>query len=245
MGALFKIDFILARRMWMALMMSIFIPVLFFLLFSSIGIDVISDPIIKAKAIRNYLLTMTSFSMSGFGLFTLPMMLREDRNNNWKKFIKHSPLSMNQYYFSKMIQVLILFLFAIVVNFVVGIFIKHVEMSVQEWIGVACLLLFSGVFFIACGFIISQIKYATLATVIGNILYFVLAILGGSWMPVHLFPEWMQKIAEFTPTYHINQLLTEFVRNNQISFDHILVIVIYTSLLICATLFIQKRSEVK
>lgn len=37
-----------------------------------------------------YMLTMTGFSMSSFGLFTFPYMLQEDRIEHWLTYIEHS-----------------------------------------------------------------------------------------------------------------------------------------------------------
>lgn len=244
MKALLKIDFILTRRMWTAMLLSILLPLGYFLLFSSIGMSGIPDPEIKARAIQNYLLTMTSFSISGFGFFTVNTMLRTDRHNNWQTLIQHSPVSMSKYYLSKAIQISFLFVVAITVNFLIGGSIQHVELDALTWLGSGALIIGSGIFFVVCGVLLSLIVQETLASVMANVLYFLLAIFGGSWVPVDLFPDWMKKISEFTPTYHINQLITTYAQKQEIILSHAGVVILYTVGGVCAILFIQKRKEV-
>ncbi len=93
-----------------------------FLIFSStVRFD---DAAMQKAFIQSYMLTMTGFSMSGFALFTFPMMLAEDRKNSWLTFIQHSPLPIWHYYLSKLVRVLLCFVSSIAVVFAVGGLVK-------------------------------------------------------------------------------------------------------------------------
>lgn len=246
MKAILKMDFILTKRNVVAMVMSIFIPVLFFLLFSTLSIErAVADEAIKTVALRNYLFSMTAFSMSGFGFFTLPFMLNTEKQSNWFKMISHSPLPIWKYYVSKLVRVSGLFLLAIILNFAVGITVKKIDLPLETWLMSGLLLLACGVFFIAFGLLISLIQSEQLITVIGNLLYFVLAIFGGSWMPVSMFPEWMQSISYVTPTYHINHLISNYVNIGDVHINSVLIVSGYTIIILLATLIIKKRIEVK
>ncbi|MFX3972865.1 ABC transporter permease, partial [Streptococcus suis] len=78
-------------------------PVIFFLIFSSsVRFD---DAAMQKAFMQSFMLTMTGFSMSGFALFTFPMMLAEDRKNSCLTFIQHSTLPIWHYYLSKLVRV--------------------------------------------------------------------------------------------------------------------------------------------
>lgn len=182
MKALLQVESIKLSRSLGVFLLSIGMPVVFFLIFSS---TVQFDDVAMQKAfIQSYMLTMTGFSMSGFALFTFPTMLAEDRKNSWLTFIQHSPLPIWHYYLSKLVRVLLCFVSSNVIVFAVGGLVKGVEMTAQEWVISALLLLVTSIVFLAIGLLLVQIQSEQTMSVVANLLYFVLAIMGGSWMPV-------------------------------------------------------------
>ena len=208
MKALLKIEWIKTWRSWPVFIMGIGIPVGFFLLFSSI----FSAPTPEAQKefLLSYMLTMTGFSMSSFGLFTFPYMLQEDRIEHWLTYIEHSKVSIAAYYLSKIFRVLLNFMVAIIVTFCVGAFFRDVEMPFFRWVGSGALLLLSGLLFLAFGLLIAQIKSQQFMSLVANIIYLVLPIVSGSWVPISMFPKWVQSISEWTPVYHVNELVVNF-----------------------------------
>ena len=80
MKALLKIEWIKTWRSWPVFIMSIGMPVGFFLLYS--GMEMGPDPEPQKAFILSYMLTLTGFSMSSFGFFTFPYMLREDQTEH-------------------------------------------------------------------------------------------------------------------------------------------------------------------
>ena len=133
------------------------------------------------------MLTMTGFSMSSFGLFTFPYMLQEDRIEHWLTYIEHSKVSIAAYYLSKIFRVLLNFMVAIIVTFCVGAFFRDVEMPFFRWVGSGALLLLSGLLFLAFGLLIAQIKSQQFMSLVANIIYLVLPIVSGSWVPISMF----------------------------------------------------------
>ena len=88
---------------------------------------------------------------------------------------------------------------AIIVTFCVGAFVRDVELPFSGWLGSGALLLLSSLVFLAFGLLIAQIKSQQIMSVVANITYLGLAIVGGSWMPISMFPKWVQSISEWTP----------------------------------------------
>ena len=241
MKALLKIEWIKTWRSWPVFIMGIGMPVGFFLLFSSI----FSAPTPEAQKefLLSYMLTMTGFSMSSFGLFTFPYMLQEDQTEHWLTYIEHSKISIWAYYLSKIFRVLLNFIVAIIVTFCVGAFVRDVELPLSGWLGSGALLLLSSLVFLAFGLLIAQIKSQQIMSVVANITYLGLAIVGGSWMPISMFPKWVQSISEWTPVYHVNELVVNFAKDGTFSWKSVLFILAYTAIATGLALFIKSHRE--
>ena len=169
MKALLKIEWIKTWRSWPVFIMGIGMPVGFFLLFSSIVST--PNPEAQKEFLLSYMLTMTGFSMSSFGLFTFPYMLQEDQTEHWLTYIEHSKISISAYYLSKIFRVLLNFMVAIIVTFCVGAFVRDVELPLSGWLGSGALLLLSSLVFLAFGLLIAQIKSQQIMSVVANITY--------------------------------------------------------------------------
>lgn len=239
MFALLTIESIRLKRNLAVFLLSIGMPVLFFLIFSStIRFD---DPTQQEAFVRGYLMTMTGFSMSGFALFTFPTMLVEDRHNHWLTFVAHSPLRMETYYLSKLFRVFLCFVSSIIIVFLVGALVKDVNLSWQTWLVSGGLLLVSSLVFLAIGLLLSHLPNEQTITVVGNLLYFILAIMGGSWMPISLFPDWVQSICKLLPSYHANQLVTQYAAEGTFAGQSLLVVLLYAIIIGGIALCLQKR----
>ena len=243
MIALLKIEWIKTMRTWMTFVLSIGLPVFFFLFFS--GIELSPDLKEQKVLVMSYMLTMTAFSMSSFGFFSFPAMLVEDKTSYWLTYIEHSSVSIWQYYLSKVIRVLVCFLLSILATFLFGAIFRGVTMPLSRWLGSAALLLLSSLLFLAFGLLISQMKSQQLMTIVGDIAFLGLAIIGGSWMPIETFPEWMQKLAKVTPIYHVNTLVTDFAKNAQLNWQSLIIVLGYAIIVAALALMIKNNTEVK
>lgn len=243
MIALLKIEWIKTWRFWMTFVLSIGMPVFFFLFFS--GMELSSNSEEQKVLVTAYMLTMTAFSMSSFGFFSFPAMLVEDKTSYWLTYIEHSSVSIWQYYLSKVIRVLVCFLLSILATFLFGAIFRGVTMPLSRWLGSATLLLLSSLLFLAFGLLISQMKSQQLMTIVGDIAFLGLAIIGGSWMPIETFPEWMQKLAKVTPIYHVNILVTDFAKNAQLNWQSLIIVLGYAIIIATLALMIKNKIEVK
>ena len=183
MKALLKIEWIKTWRSWPVFIMSIGMPVGFFLLYS--GMEMSPDPASQKDFILSYMLTMTGFSMSSFGFFTFPYMLREDQTDHWLTYIEHSKISIQSYYLSKIFRVLMNFMVAILVTFCVGAFVRDVEMPFSHWLGSGALLLLSSLVFLSFGLLLAQIKsqQIMLSSEISSFLDLLLSVVLGCQLP--------------------------------------------------------------
>lgn len=199
----------------------------------------------QAIFVQHYLLTMTSFSMSSFALFTFPFMLQSDKTSHYLTYIEHSPVPIWKYYLAKIIRVLIYFVIAISATFAVGILFRDVSMSLDRWVISILLLLVTSLVFLAIGLLLSQIPSSQIMSIVANILFIGLAILGGSWMPISLFPDWVQAISKITPTYHVNQVVTTFAQKGELLGKNLLIVLAYAIIIAVIALVVKEKSEVK
>ncbi|MFC2400709.1 MAG: ABC transporter permease [Streptococcus sobrinus] len=242
MKALLKIEWIKTWREWPYFIMAIGMPVGFFIFFS--GMKMSANPASQKLIVQSIMLTMTGFSMSSFGLFSFPFMLAEDRSNHWLTYIEHSKVPIYQYYLSKVLRVIFCFFLTISITFLIGAFYRHISLSWGAWLGSAGLLLASGVVFFSFGLLLAQIKSQQTMSIVANIAFLGMAMLGGSWWPISNFPDWVQKISKLTPVYHVNQLSTRFAANGQIRWTSLLIILAYAIIMAGLALLIKRKTEV-
>ncbi|MCG4627902.1 ABC transporter permease, partial [Anaerostipes hadrus] len=55
-------------------------------------------------------------------------------------------------------------------------------------------------------------KKVETAAAISNVLYMLLAVCGGMWMPIEVMPKTMQNIAHWLPSYHFGSGAWEIVQ---------------------------------
>ena len=135
------------------------------------------------------------------------------------------------------------FMVAIIVTFCVGAFVRDVKMPLSHWLGSGALLLLSSLVFLSFGLLLVQIKSQQIMSIVGNIVFLGLAIIGGSWMPVTMFPKWVQHISEWTPIYHINQLVVNFAKKGEFSWKSLIFILVYATIATGLALFIKSYRE--
>ena len=87
MKALGVVEWHLTRRQAIYYLLSIGMPTAFYLFFSGMYQDTPGAP---AHFMRDYLLSMTAFSMMSTALFSFPTVLETDRLNNWQKVLRLS-----------------------------------------------------------------------------------------------------------------------------------------------------------
>lgn len=242
MKALLKIEWIKLWREWPIFILAIGMPVGFFLFYS--GMSMSPDPEVQKEFVQSYMLTMTAFSMSSFGFFSFPSMLFEDQKNHWLLYLEHANVSILQYYLSKIVRVYISFTCSILATFAIAKVFRDVEMSLEQWIGSVILLLVSGLVFLSMGLLIAQIPSPQLMSIVGNVAFLLLAIVGGSWMPISIFPKWMQQVSKLTPTYHVNELVKTFADKTHIQWQSLLIVFAYAIIMMIIALAIKQRKEV-
>lgn len=232
-------EWLLTKRGLTSLVMAIALPSCFFLFFSQ-GVGTSSA---EQTVLRDYLMTMTAFASLSLAFFTLPFSLVEDRKTNRLRLLKHTPVPMLLYYLAKMLRIVLFYLVAIVVSFSVGHFVRGVNLPMSEWLMSAVLLMFAMLCFLPFGLLLSTIKFSETMSAVGNLLYIGLAMLGGMWMPLTMFPDWLQAVSKCTPTYHFYHLVTSYLKNGTIINTSFFVLIAYALAALLLLFWTSQKKE--
>lgn len=241
MRSLMKVELILMKRQAAYYLLSIGLPSVFYLIFSGM----MSGSATPTLVLQTYLFSMTVFSIMSSAFFSIPSTLQSDKTNNWQKMLQHSPVSMVEYYISKLFSALLTFLLSIVVVFSVGHFVRGVNLPAMDWLIIALIILFGSLVFIAMGVLVSLLPSAQLMSVVGNIAYMALAVLGGLWFPLTMFPKWLQSIGKLTPSYQLMQIVSSYLEHREFNAIAALIVLVYTVGVSLVVLQLKKRIEVK
>ena len=241
MRSLMKVELILMKRQAAYYLLSIGLPSVFYLIFSGM----MSGSATPTLVLQTYLFSMTVFSIMSSAFFSIPSTLQSDKTNNWQKMLQHSPVSMVEYYISKLFSALLTFLLSIVVVFSVGHFVRGVSLPTMDWLIIALIILFGSLVFIAMGVLVSLLPSAQLMSVVGNIAYMALAVLGGLWFPLSMFPDWLRPIGKLMPSYQLMQVVSSYLEHREFNAIAALIVLVYTVGVSLVVLQLKKRIEVK
>ena len=241
MRSLMKVELILMKRQAAYYLLSIGLPSVFYLIFSGM----MSGSATPTLILQTYLFSMTVFSIMSSAFFSIPSTLQSDKTNNWQKMLQHSPVSMIEYYISKLFSALLTFLLSIVVVFSVGHFVRGVSLPTMDWLIIALIILFGSLVFIAMGVLVSLLPSAQLMSVVGNIAYMALAVLGGLWFPLSMFPAWLRPIGKLMPSYQLMQVVSSYLEHREFNAIAALIVLVYTVGVSLVVLQLKKRIEVK
>ena len=237
MTNLAKIEFLRMGRNKKYLIMSIGMPVFFFLVFTAM----IKLPNHEAQDtfMKEYLMSMTTFSLTSFSIFTFPFEIIEDKKNGWRNLLYRLPVTDIDVFIVKVIKMIIFFIISIILVFLV----RGIHLTFIQWLMSGLLQLIGAIVFLSLGTILTNFKDEKTASVFSDILFLALAMLGGLWFPTSQFPEWLQMLSKLTPTYHFRELAVGYISNNEIPSKSILIMIIYAIIFISISLIISKNRK--
>lgn len=220
---------------------SLLVPVLFYFLFTNIFTSPAQD---KELWNAHYLMSMTTFSIMGSSIMTLGIKMVQEKAEGWTIFLQITPISTVVYYGAKMIAQTVIHLFSIIVIFTSGILINGVSLSLSQWLFSGIWIIFGSLPFLALGTIIGSFKKVETASAISNLLYMAMAITGGMWMPIEIFPSFMQKVAQWVPSHSFANGAWEIIRSQAPDWRNYLIIIGYIFLFMVLSLYISKNQKV-
>lgn len=103
-----KLDWTITLRQKIYLILSVGMPLVFFLIFTSLT----KVPQSEANQIyKESLMSMTVFSLTSYCLLTFPVELVQDKQNGWQKKLFATPMTPIKYYVAKVFKIMSFFYF--------------------------------------------------------------------------------------------------------------------------------------
>lgn len=117
-------------------------------------------------------------------------------------------------------------------------------MSIAEWMLSGILLWIGASLFLTFGLVIAQFDDTQKASSIANMICILLAIAGGLWFPTTTFPDWMQQVSKWMPTYHLKAIAYDLSKGSGINVQSFSIIFIYSIFALIIALWINHRKDV-
>jgi ABC-2 type transport system permease protein len=219
---------------------SLVMPILFYYIFTNVVKTNVPD---KDLWHAHYLMSMTVFSVMGSSIMTLGIRMVQERSQGWSTFIRVTPLSDRIYFAAQMIGQSVIHILSITVIFTAGAIINSVSLTLFEWILSGMWILIGSTPFLALGTLIGMMKKVETAAAISNVLYMVLAISGGLWMPLEVMPQWMQNIGKWLPSFHFGNGAWEIVRGGMPEWKNFLILISYLLLFMLLSKYMRRKQE--
>lgn len=219
---------------------SLLMPILLYYIFTNVVNTHAPD---HAAWQAHYLMSMTAFSVMGSSIMTLGIRLVQERTQGWSAFIRITPLSDRIYFAAQMAGQSFIHLLSITIIFIAGALINGVSLTALEWLLSGLWILIGSFPFLALGTLIGLMKKVETAAGVSNVLYMVLAVAGGMWMPLEVMPKTMQTIGKWLPSYNFGNGAWEIVRGGTPNWNNILILIAYSALFMLLSKYIRRKQE--
>ncbi|WP_342540605.1 ABC transporter permease [Heyndrickxia sp. FSL K6-6286] len=219
---------------------SLLMPIVFYFIFTK----VVNTGAPDAEAWHaHYLMSMTAFSVMGSSIMTLGIRIVQEKSQGWSTFMRLTPLPDSVYFFGQMIGQTVIHILSICVIFIAGAIINGVSLTLFEWVMSGLWILVGSIPFLAFGTIIGSMNKVETASGISNVLYMVLAVSGGMWMPMEIMPKMMQAIGKWLPSYNYGNGAWQIVQGNLPEWKNILVLFCYFVAFMLLSKYIRRKQE--
>jgi ABC-2 type transport system permease protein len=215
-------------------------PIVFYVVFTRIFNSALED---QQEWHAHYLMSMSAFSVMGSAIMTLGIRLVEERTQGWSMFMRITPLSDHAYFFAKMVGQTVIHMFSIAIIFTAGALINGVSLTPFEWLMCALWLLFGSLPFLALGTLVGTMKRVDTASGISNMIYMILALSGGMWMPLEIMPNYVQMIGKWLPSYHFGSGAWQIVRGGNPEWTNFILLIGYLLLFVVLSGYIRRKQE--
>ncbi|RFB04651.1 ABC transporter permease [Parvularcula marina] len=170
--------------------------------YSLFGVAMPGDP----QRAPYLLATYGVFAVMGPSIFGFGVGVATERDRGWLQLKRAAPAPAVSYIGAKLISTLIFAAIALAPLYAIGGFAGGAEFTRATWAALLGLHISAAIPFVLLGLTLGFSFPANGAVAVANIFFLGLSVLGGLWMPIFIFPEILQKVAQFLPSYHLGEL---------------------------------------
>lgn len=219
---------------------SLLMPIVFYFIFTRL-VNSGSDDVKAWQA--HYLMSMTTFSVMGSAIMTVGIRMVQEQTLGWSVYMRITPLPGSIYFIAKMFGQTVMHAFSVIIIFIAGFLINGVHMSFFQWIGSGLWILIASIPFLALGTLFGTMKRVDTASGVSNVVYMVMAVLGGMWMPLDSFPSVLQAIGKWLPSYNYGSGVWSIAAGEAPAWKPMLILAGYLFLFMVLSIYIRKRQE--
>jgi len=152
------------------------------------------------------MVTFSTFGVIAPALFGFGVSVAGERGLGWLRLKRASPMPPGAYLAAKTVTAMASALAVVLILFTLGAYFGNVTMPDGSWLLLAVTLIAGSLPFCALGLAIGLNIGTQAAPAVVNLIYMPLAFLSGLWVPLYLFPDWIQHLAPALPPYHLARL---------------------------------------
>ncbi|MFE5593463.1 ABC transporter permease [Streptomyces sp. NPDC056549] len=178
---------------------TIAVPVMMYLLFTNLGGQ--NEEAWKTAS----MVGMAAYGALGAALSIGPGVA-EDKSSGWLRQLRITPMTPRQVVTGRALTGSVVVLPAIVGVLLAGGLVNGVHLAAWQWALVAVTLWLGSLPFTLLGIGNGYRLTAQTTGVVNIACNLGLAVLGGLWFPVSLFPGWLRSLSEYTPTNRFAEL---------------------------------------
>jgi ABC-2 type transport system permease protein len=147
-----------------------------------------------------------------------------ERGLGWNRQLRLTPLRPGRYVLIKVILSLLMAVPPLIVTYVIGYFALDVRLSTMVWAQVFLGSWLSALPFAALGVLIGYVAKPDSVQQLSGLLYMLLAVFGGLWIPVEVMPHLMRVVANYTPAYWAGQVARSPLFHGTLDYRAVLVL---------------------
>ncbi|MEM7082245.1 MAG: ABC transporter permease [Pseudomonadota bacterium] len=200
----------------------------------------------QGNGASEYLLaTYGVFAVMGPAVFGFGVAVANERDRGWLDLKRASPAHGASYIVAKIVVTLLVASLAVALVYAVAGFAADVALPRSVWLALFAVHVSSALPFILIGLTIGFTLGANAAVAVANLVFMGLAILGGLWIPISLYPDVMQGFARALPSYHLGEMALSVAGapGDHTFTNHAVIMLVMTLALAGLTLFAWHRQR--
>jgi ABC-2 type transport system permease protein len=240
-----KYEFLNRWRMPVYSISVLLFPAMFYTLF---GLILNRDASGGHKEAATYLMaTMGCYGIMGVALFAFGVGVATERGQGWLEVKRASPMPTAAYFAGRVATCLLFSLIVFLTLFALGTLFGGVRLAPVQIVKLMATLVLGSIPFCALGLVIGYVAKPNSAPAVVNMLYLPLSFLSGLWMPISIFPNFLQKVAALLPPYHLGQIALHAVGTDSAGdlHTHLNVLIGFTLLCLGVAVMAFRRDEGK
>lgn len=157
------------------------------------------------------LATYGVFGMMAPALFGFGVGIAVEKGEGWLRLKRVAPVSPVVPLIARTVMAMLFAFIVFMLLAALGALFGDVRMPRADWVLLAVTLVLGAIPFCAMGLGIGLWLSPSAAPAVVNIVFLPMAFLSGLWVPLMVFPGWLQKLAVVLPPYHLAEIALDVV----------------------------------